>query len=929
MKKISRVFIGTILLTGSVFALTLPFSYKPASGETRKEDLGYIKFHGIKENQIFDKEGVYVNSDYNEIATSGWEVTSKYYNGGECHYNGYDQNKKTLTTVKLAESYYYFANYNNDKLVNLNIGDTATLYFKDYVSNSNGYGKFYILPIRFKVTKQATNTYLYEDTSIDISLKSNSGDIVVDNDNKTIYVSPYSNKNNIEVVTSGTNGGIDFKDSIDANGNFIKNKYELNTTYKVLAQAKDNGYYFQEAYNLVVGYHDFNMLAGASVYNTVHTATISTSVSISNSLINNYPNAKFGMLYVKKSDLKGEEFTANNVFNSSKFTFNTKNKSKIYVHKDTDLVKTTDGDNTILTGKLIGIVPNNYNEEYISVAYMENNGDYVFSNYANNEQKYNTTSVSYIAQKMSEKGSSNYSHFLTNSSNDVICTVNCYDSDLEHTLLDSYTIKATRGESLTVTAKDIPYYDVKGESSISKMIYGSNNIFNFTYEKNFSQYGAAIYAWDLPTLDPYNNYINDYNEKVTSELKNAGINTALVYGTNFATEIYNQTTVDALKHLINGYYHYDMRTIIGGNSSFKYNRRHFASNVSPDWSDCAGFYGFLEWDEPQKVDLAKIGEYAASFSAVHGDTNAKYITNLHPSYSGMADIYGDSSYTGNKEADYTAYCQAVIANITSKAAANNRYFSIDCYPIDNKNGKLSLREDFPFDTVLASLYATDQQGTSMMCLQGSAYQEGSDTSKTRVPNQLELNIQTSVAIACGIKDISWFTYGASASARGQTADNKWTVADNQGNIINQDLYNALGNTNKLFNTQRKLLQDYTWFGTASKNVSDPLDNVDGWFNDGNNKRYINSDITKMSSVITKVDDPKLLNTADYIMSVFKNGSEEAFTLCNYNASGNKSTLKLTFNKNMTIYRNGVLDGTISANTATSISVASGECLIIK
>ena len=198
-----------------------------------------------------------------------------------------------------------------------------------------------------------------------------------------------------------------------------------------------------------------------------------------------------------------------------------------------------------------------------------------------------------------------------------------------------------------------------------------------------------------------------------------------------------------------------------------------------------------------------------------------------------------------------------------------------------------------------------------------------------MPTEEEMRMQAYAAMAFGIDSISWWAY---ADMRGENANP--TDSD--------DYYEQFKAANDELTAISQVYGAFDWKGVIlgmGKNngsslgswvISEDQDYAAYKLVDGEIDAYQlqASDTKNLASVKTNKTD------LNYLMGVMedKNGNE-GYVLCNYNShEGDRAqTITLTFASNVTevvIYRNGVAETVSVTNKTLTVSLATGEGVII-
>ena len=448
--------------------------------------------------------------------------------------------------------------------------------------------------------------------------------------------------------------------------------------------------------------------------------------------------------------------------------------------------------------------------------------------------------------------------------------------------------------------------------------YAANNFFN-------------VIAWNYPALDESNGYNNDANIAIATQMKAAGIKVVNLTGINLFL-LDTQANVEKMRQIINFFWSQGLQTIAfagngrgltedkEGNLVFDNMPADFTQLDMPDFSDCAGFIGFMFWDEPTEEDtvMTKLADLAIKFNNVYAGTNVTFMNNLLPSYS---DRFSKTS----AYIDYVEeYCETVLSQIKGE-----KWLSVDSYPV---KADYSLDKAFLLDLGVLKTNAMKVGAHAHVALQSSGFENSQSSAKKRIPTEAEMRMQAYAAMAFGIDSISWFSYSPS----GSTSETFYTFIDNAGNITDQTAYNDFAKVNNELAAIGAVYSAFTWkgiiLGRGYNIISDDykaftsvMDNIDSKYKlSASNTKHISSISTSNSMY-------------NYLMSVMQDASgNEGYVLCNYNAlgkvSGDKSqTITLTFDSNVTeviIYRGGVAQTVSVTNKTLAINLATGEGVII-
>ena len=450
--------------------------------------------------------------------------------------------------------------------------------------------------------------------------------------------------------------------------------------------------------------------------------------------------------------------------------------------------------------------------------------------------------------------------------------------------------------------------------------YAANNFLN-------------VIAWNYPALGESNEYNNDTNKAITKQMKDTGIRVVNLTGKNLLT-FDSKENIEKTRQIIKFFWSQGLQTVAFASNNFANVNYDFTVLGTPDFSDCEGFIGFLHWDEPTEDDtiMSKLADLAIQFNNVYAGTDVIYMNNLLPSYAsyfqtGSSSWFG-SSTTLDKEA-YKAYVAEYCTKVLSQVKGE-KWLSVDSYPI---NADKTLHDTFLFDLGVIKSYAMQNGAHAHVALQSSGFANSADASKNRIPTEAEMRMQAYAAMAFGMDSISWFTYSPS----GSDTETFYTFVNNEGTITDQTAYDAFTNVNKELAAIGAVYSAFDWKGVilgAGKNNS-PVLSKDSDYNafatvmgQIGDYELSASDTKHLASVSTNKTD------WNYLMGVMQDANgNEGYVLCNYNSheEDRAQTITITFRTNVTqvvIYRGGVAQTVSVSNKTLTVSLATGEGVII-
>lgn len=480
-----------------------------------------------------------------------------------------------------------------------------------------------------------------------------------------------------------------------------------------------------------------------------------------------------------------------------------------------------------------------------------------------------------------------------------------------YTDFDSENVRSVKYVAL-MAQKDTPVYSTY--TAAQKTVidgYTKKSVINLIDYSEYSSEKYKIISLNyLPDLDTSNNYDNDYNRFIISDIKDAGFNVVSLTGFTYPTSAANIT---AIKTVISLFDEYGIKSIVfAGNHHNTVNSEYDTYADLPDFTDCEGFLGFYFWDEPTTTEqFETLVEYAEMFKTVYGVRDYQYINDV-------GYVYVDD------------YCKNVLANLPDDM---ERYISTYSYPIKTDG---TLQNYFLSNLASLKLWAMEYDAKSTIILQSSCWPESSDGAVAKVPSLAELRLQVYAALAFGIDDISFFTYAPLTVNDG----NGISPVDKNGskNDVYYNLKNVIGEINSI----DEILNWFKWQGVIL-NVESGSDDEQAYNNAINGYKPGGTDVgaKPLGDYLLNASDTNLLSSVsngaydeNYILGVFlDNNGNEAYVLSNYNDVTESRTQKVTFtfSQNVTkvyLYRNGVKSEVSVVNNTLDVMLSNGEGVFI-
>ncbi len=728
-----------------------------------------------------------------------------------------------------------------------------------------------------------------------------------------LFVLPGSASGSITAKCNGADAKISFPSGAVQNGKFALRNGETRSVYKVTVTGTYQGVQFEDYVNVTVGYDTFAMKNGAAVAlfdggGLRFGATISAKEH--DILVEN--GYKFRCALAKRSEF--DKFVTDGQVTYSALT----QAGAIFVNcKDAD----TTTDQHTLIANFTGIAQSDFATDFVGVVFADNGFNRIFADFYQNDVENNTRSCYRVAQ-------------LCEEANDNVSTVNGLYVSPVGSLTAKLVVRTvvfgngTPQESVysttehavgTIVTVDAPETNgtLVGESQVQQKIYArSENVVVFEYiDKNVSSVGIS--AWFLPYLSAENGYMNDKNFQIVAAMKAAGLNTVLL-NSMCLDNITSQDDVESIRQLIALFDSY------GISSYVDLKKQYFALDEYPDFSDCSGFKGIMQWDEPNVETIdGVIAAYAKQFDDIYGD-DAEFWCNLLPSEA----VDGAFGQIDGTNATYAQYLERYCTSVLSQISKGTKIISVDSYPI---YADQSIDENFLTSIGLLKYYAMEYGAKANICLQSCGWNEGSDA-KARMPSEAEMRLQVYAALAFGMDSISWFTYSNFQSSDLQTADmvpvDYLTGSQSEG-------YTALSNVNKELLAFADVYAGFDWQGTIF-NFGFSSDEKSGYTKLSEtafSKYELSASDTQFDSISVK--NSGILSTQSVLTGVFKSktdSNERAYAFCNYDSleDGGKTatvTLKSDQKLLLTIYRNGTVQ-TVTLDGSYELTLDGGEgCFI--
>lgn len=838
------------------------------------------------------------------INNSQFNVTLKS-NDIPCQYGSSSYLHQSILTPSSKKIGYNFADKAVDDLYLAKRGEN---YYRVYLNSSKAksgdiytFSGEYTSPYGLKVNV-LTSQFKYDGANFityepEISIKNTDNIIAEDN---VIYVNTGTSKDELVATISNEFSGTisySYPDGSLSNNKFVS--YNGTSTFdKFYVYCESNGYTFRYDFKLVVGYKDFIMNKGAALA-LDNSSSLKFKANISENIISKAE--EIGFLAVKKDDLKNNEFSEKTLFkNNTLFSFNKNETNKIRVEKRYAVGVNNFNGTYTFSGIIDNISKSDYLTSYLASFYIKTEYGYFFaSNFDYKSSSFIRSVVGVAARAINANDTNSEalkSKYLGDD-NTINYSVRYYSKE-NATLLKEDKLVGKINEEVTITCDEIVIggttYKSVGQKSITKNLVDNEVCFEF-YLSSLDN-GINIYAYGTPYLSPKNNYDNDFNKGISSDLKKYGFTGVVYYGQTICTE----DNVDALKDIISMFYKNGLTTIIMDRSSTS-NNKHFYDGV-PDFSDCNGFDGLLSWDEPNNDEaFATIKDMSKSYNSIYANKDdSKFLTTLLPSY-------GFETYD-----QFITYVENYYKNMNETLLDDElKSLCVDYYPFTYANNATSLRDGYIKDLLYLRSLASQTNATPFLIMQlSSVYQF------ERASYYSEMLLQTYMALSFGYRNIMWYrTFSTDENSlfiEGNTYDSDYNLKYSVTTSPSLDVLHI----NKEIFQKAELLKNYEYVGTY-------LSSTSGNYNLNSYSSYMSDRLTSLPSEL------KITSSNQYHVGVYKdNEGKYAYVISSYINNDSKYSLTLNVSKALTAYQGSDIKTLEISKQYSYNDLVQGESIIL-
>lgn len=713
----------------------------------------------------------------------------------------------------------------------------------------------------------------------------------------TIYVNNGTSKDELVAsIINGFEGTISYAypaGSIENNKFISRNGSSSFDDFSIYFES--NGYSFRYDYKLVVGYKNFVMEKGAAISLNSDLSSIEFRCNIPSSVLEGAE--EIGFIAIKNDELNNNDLNEHSLFVDGLFSFNKKEEKKIEAQKRYAFARYNfDGSYTLL-GRLDGLEAKDYLVSYRGLFYIKNEYGYFLSNDFDGNQNNSIRSVLGVASRAIDEKDDKKEEIIAKYLSDekqVAYKVRYINKD-NGVLLKEETHVGKLNDNVTISFDETNIggvlYKPFGPKELSKKLFDNDVVFNF-YLVNQDE-SMNIYAYDCPYLDCRNNYDNDHNKQICSDLVKFGFNGVFYSGQTIGTN----DNVDALKDIVRMFHKNGLKTVIN-DRSYSSNDLHFYDGV-PDFSNVPGFAGFLSWDEPlNDSNFDSIKGLSASFNSIYANkSDSKFITTLLPSYSGTSLKDSLNKY-GNLITD-------------TLPDYNLRSLCTDFYPFTYKNNSTSLSDYYIHDLLCLRSKSSELNATPFLIMQLSSVADF-----PRASYYSEMLLQAYMALSFGYKNIVW--YKAFSDDETSLFINEKAVdeAFNQKYKVTTSTSLDVLHINKQILNMANLLKGYDYRGTYLSNKL------------GNYSLHSNS--SSMTDLLSSIPGGlKISSLSKYHVGVYKNkDGKYAYVISSYINNDGSYSVKVTSSIELTAYQGENIKTIPSSSSYSFSSLKQGESIVL-
>lgn len=323
-------------------------------------------------------------------------------------------------------------------------------------------------------------------------------------------------------------------------------------------------------------------------------------------------------------------------------------------------------------------------------------------------------------------------------------------------------------------------------------------------------------------------------------------------------------------------------------------------NDNTDYSQFPSVDFINYWDEPYWSTMERVAELYAEHIEKYGTEGVAPFGNLFPNSA-------TSTFEGHS---YKEYVERWTELVLMQVPEENRWLSIDLYPLEEKNGNPYIRSNWLGCIETAALQAQKSNCKVHFFLQSTAHYN------YREVDANDLRFQFYVNMAYGVQGFSYFTYADSNLDDFEES----CVERFESGVIHDKYYMAQQVNSEIKNFDHVYL-NYKWQGTLPI-----LGN--------NNEEGYNLNFDGLSAPLEKLDLCKRWDAAeDALVGVFKDkDGNDALMVTNFTDPAHKinNLVRFEFNdvSKVRIYRNGVPADYEVKNNRLDVELAPGEGVFI-
>ena len=275
----------------------------------------------------------------------------------------------------------------------------------------------------------------------------------------------------------------------------------------------------------------------------------------------------------------------------------------------------------------------------------------------------------------------------------------------------------------------------------------------------------------------------------------------------FLDQSHAKRGTEGYKEALRLYEQVGLKVIVQTSSAFQ---SEAVINDNTDYSEFPAVEFINYWDEPYWSTMERVAELYAEHIAKYGTEGLAPFGNLFPNSA-------TSTFEGHT---YKEYVERWAELVLSQVPEENRWLSIDLYPLEERNGQSYIRSNWLGCIETAALQAKKSNAKVHFFIQATEHYN------YRAVKEEDIRFQFYVNMAFGVQGFSYFTYADSVLSDFEQS----CVARYESGVIHDTYYMAQKVNNEIKSFDHVYL-NYEWQGTLpilGKNNEDGYNlNFDG------------------------------------------------------------------------------------------------------